>query len=299
MTERPSLRQLEYLIAVEEALNFRLAAEACFVTQPALSTQIQQLEERLGVQLFERDKKRVLPTPAGTVLAERARRVLGEVDDLVDLAAAQRPPLTGELRLGVIPTLGPYLLPKLLGPLRQRLPDLTLYLREGQTPDLVTEVHAGKLDVLLLALEADLADLHTESLFSDPFHVALPEGHALARREEIREEDLENEPLLLLDEGHCLRDQALAACERIHPRKLPYRATSLGTLVQMVAGGLGLTLVPEVALTVESRVEGLVLRPLEARSAARTICLAWRPTSARGDEFRALAAVVGEIYAGC
>ena len=297
MKERPSLRQLEYLIAVDELLNFREAAEACFVTQPALSTQIQQLEERLGVQLFERDKKRVLSTPAGRELAARAREVLERVDELVDLAAAKRPPLTGEISLGVIPTVGPYLLPRLLGPLRQRHPELTLWLREDTTPNLVEAAAQGRLDVLLLALEADLSDLHTETLFSDPFLVALPAKHALAGREELTECDLEGETLLLLEEGHCLRDQALAACESFGPQEGAYRGTSLGTLVQMVAGGLGITLVPEVAAPLESRAGGLVLRPLSSDSAARTIVLAWRATSARSEEFRLLARSLSEVYA--
>lgn len=298
MAERPSLRQLEYFLAVHERLNFREAAEDCLVTQPALSGQLQQLEERLGVMLFERDRRKVLPTAAGRRLVERARRILQAVDELVEEAHTFGPPLSGELRLGVIPTIGPYLLPRILEPLRELHPDLRLYLREGKTHELVERLHAGDLDVLLLALEADLPGCTTRTLFSDPFLLAVPESHALAKASSVSAADLEGQPLLLLEEGHCLRDQALPVCNASGARELrAYRGSSLGTLVQMVAGGLGLTLVPEVAAPSESRVEGLRLVSFDEEGPTRTIVLAWRSSSPRAKEFETLADSMVRAYA--
>jgi LysR family transcriptional regulator, hydrogen peroxide-inducible genes activator len=298
MAERPTLRQLEYFLALSEKLNFRAAAEACHVTQPALSAQIQQLERRLGVRLFERDARGVRPTAAGEALVGRAREILTRVDGLLDSAQARREPLTGELRLGVIPTIAPYLLPRVHAGLRRRHPGLRLYLREAQTAELVARLEEGDLDVLLLALEADLGGADTEAIASDPFLVGLPAEHPLAARDVLSLSDLEGEPILLLEEGHCLRDQALPACERAGTWEVEaYRASSLGTLVQMVASGLGVTLVPEVAVPALSRVEGLAIRPLEPDGPSRTLGLAWRPASARAAEFRALAASIASAYA--
>jgi LysR family hydrogen peroxide-inducible transcriptional activator len=296
MSERPTLRQLEYFLALHEKLNFREAAESCFVTQPALSAQLQQLERRLGVQLFERDKRHVRPTEAGDALVVRARDVLERVDRMIDSAQARGEPLTGELRLGVIPTVAPYLLPRVYDALVRMHPRLKLYLREGQTADLVARLEDADLDVLLLALEAKLGSAETEAIFSDPFLVALPSEHLLAARETLAFDDLEGEPILLLEEGHCLRDQALPACERAGTWEVEaYRASSLGTLVQMVAGGLGVTLIPELAVAVESRVAGLAIRPLDD-GPGRTIGLAWRPASARAEEFRQLARSIASAY---
>jgi LysR family hydrogen peroxide-inducible transcriptional activator len=297
MSERPTLRQLEYFLALHEKLNFREAAEACHVTQPALSAQLQQLERRLGVQLFERDKRSVRPTEAGDVLKSRARDVLSRVDAMLDSAHAQSAPLTGDLRLGVIPTVAPYLMPRVYAGLGRRHPRLKLFLREGQTADLVARLEDGELDVLLLALEAKLGTAETEAIFSDPFLVAMPSEHALSARDTLALDDLEGEPLLLLEEGHCLRDQALPACERAGTWEVEaYRASSLGTLVQMVAGGLGVTLIPELAAPIESRVAGLAIRPLDD-GPGRTIGLAWRAASARADEFRLLARSIASVYA--
>lgn len=202
MTERPSTRQLEYLVALADRLNFRRAAEACYVTQPTLSTQIKQLETLLGVQLFERDKRHVLPTPAGTALAERARQALRTVDDLLDEARAFREPLSGPLRLGVIPTVAPYLLPGALERLRARFPRLRLFVREDPTERLLEQLARGQLDLLLLAREAELGDVATLDLFEDPFLLAVPRDHPLARRKRVREADLRGEHLILLEDGH-------------------------------------------------------------------------------------------------
>jgi LysR family hydrogen peroxide-inducible transcriptional activator len=297
MSERPTLRQLEYFLALHEKLNFREAAEACFATQPALSAQLQQLERRLGVQLFERDKRSVRPTEAGDALVGRARDVLARVDAMLDSAHAQGAPLQGELRLGVIPTVAPYLMPRVYAGLGRRHPELRLYLREGQTADLVARLEDGELDVLLLALEAKLGGAETEAIFSDPFLVAMSSAHRLAASDSIAFADLEGEAILLLEEGHCLRTQALPVCERAGTWEVDaYRASSLGTLVQMVAGGLGVTLIPEVAVPIESRVDGLAIRPLDD-GPGRTIGLAWRAASARADEFRLLARSIASAYA--
>jgi LysR family hydrogen peroxide-inducible transcriptional activator len=202
MSERPSTRQLEYLVALADHLNFRRAAEACFVTQPTLSTQLKQLETVLGVQLFERDTRRVLPTPAGEALAARARVALRELDDLVAGARGFREPLAGPLRLGVIPTVAPYLLPAALSALRQRFPHLRLFVREDPTDRLLEQLHRGELDLLLLAREASLGDATTLDLFRDPFWLAVPRDHRLAKRKRVREADLTGEQLVLLEDGH-------------------------------------------------------------------------------------------------
>jgi len=292
--DRPSLRQLECFVAVAEQLSFRRAAGACFVTQPALSLQIQQLEARLGTRLFERDRRRVLITPAGLELLPRARAALSEVDAMVGAAQELHDPLSGTLRLGVIPTVAPYVLPAAIGALRRRSPKLRLYLREDPTARLVEQVQQGKLDLALLALEAELGTLERLPLYRDPFVLAVPAGHGLAGRKTVREQELEGEDVLLLEDGHCLRDQALSICDRVGARELgDFRATSLNTLVRMVAGGTGVTLLPTMALTVELRPQdGVVTVPFAARQ-ARTIGLVWRPSTPR----RAAFELVGEVFA--
>ncbi len=199
---RPTLRQLEYLVAVGNERNFRKAAEAAFVSQPGLSAQIQQLERVLGVKLFERDRRKVLPTAAGETAIEQARSVLTQVDELVDAAGAYGSPLTGTLRLGVIPTIAPYLLPSVIPPIRRRFPDLRLLLREDHTDRLVRSLADGDLDLLLLALEADLVGAEPLALFRDCFVLAVPDTHALAKRKRAREQDLDGRDLLLLEDGH-------------------------------------------------------------------------------------------------
>jgi len=199
---RPTLRQLEYLVALADALNFRRAAEACYVTQPALSAQIQQLEEAVGVRLFERDRRSVRATPAGAALAERARELLTAVDDMVDEARAHAEPLAGPLRLGVIPTIAPYLLPPGLRDLGARFPRLRLAIREDPTQRLLELLAGGELDLLLLAREADLGEVVLCDLFADPFHLVVPAGHRLAKRKRVRRDDLAGAELILLEDGH-------------------------------------------------------------------------------------------------
>lgn len=292
----PSLRQLEYFVAVARTLNFRQAAEECLVSQPALSAQIQQLETTLGVQLFERNKRRVLLTPAGRELSDRARRVLHDVGDLVASAAAFHAPLEGPLRLGVIPTVAPYLLPRALPSLRARYPALQLFLREDQTASLVQRLDEGEIDVVLLALEAELGDTETVRLFDDPFLLALPAGHALAARAHVTEADLHGEVILLLEEGHCLRAQALSFCERAATPEhdvAGFAATSLPTLLEMVAAGLGVTLIPEMAVASATASGGeLVFRPFAGTPPQRSIALGWRAHSPRRGEYELLAEVL-------
>ena len=288
--ERPSLRQLECLVAVAEHLNFRKAAESCFITQPALSLQIQQLETLLGTRLFERDRRRVLVTPAGEALIPRARAALAEMDALVDAARVLRDPLAGTLRLGVIPTVAPYALPAVIPTLRRKYPRLRLLLQEEHTVRLVELTQNGRLDLCLLALEADLGGLETRALYFDPFVLAVPAGHSLAARKLASETDLSDEEVLLLEDGHCLREQALSICRRGGARELDeFRATSLNTLVRMIAGGIGVTLLPAMAVPVEVHAQDrLALVPLERRT-GRTIGFSWRASSPRTETFEALA----------
>ena len=199
---RPTLRQLEYLSAIADTLSFRQAAEACHVSQPALSTQIQQLERLLGTRLFERDRRSVLPTEAGERAAERARHILAAVDELIAAAQAHREPLSGTLKLGVIPTIAPFLLPRALPRVRARYPALRLWIREEPTARLLQALAAGSMDVLLLALETELGSVRTHPLFEDPFLLAVPPGHRLAGRKRVREADLFDESVLLLEDGH-------------------------------------------------------------------------------------------------
>lgn len=296
--ERPSLRQLEYLVAVADHLNFREAAESCHVTQPALSTQLQQLEALLGVQLFERDTRRVVATHAGVAIAEKARAILSLTDEAIDLARAEGAPLAGRLRLGAIPTVAPYMLPMVVQAAREAHPDLVLLLTEDQTARLVTGLGSGELDVLLLALDVDLKGAEEMELFSDPFVLACPADHPLAKKELLREADLDGETVLLLEEGHCLRSHALPICKSAGMTEYAdFRATSLGTLLQMVGVGLGVTLLPEMAVEAEAqRNRSVVYRPFDEGGPSRQIGLAWRKSSARADEFRALGETVRAAY---
>jgi LysR family hydrogen peroxide-inducible transcriptional activator len=291
----PTLRQLQYIVAVADERHFGRAAEACFVTQPALSAQVRQLESLLEVQIFERNSRRVLVTPAGETLVERARRILMEVEELVEAARVAQQPLSGTLRIGVIPTVSPYLLPRALPKLRRKHRELRPLLREDHTARIVAELEAGRLDVLLLALEAELGNAQTLPLFRDDFLAVMPTNHPLARKRSLRLEDLDGQQVLLLEDGHCLRDQALAVCSAQGASELgDFRATSLSTLTQMVSSGGAMTLLPELALAVETRGRrDLAVRPFRSPAPYRTIGLAWRPSSPKEDEFRTL----GESFA--
>jgi len=286
---RPTLRQLEYLVAVAEKLNFRVAAERCHVSQPALSEQIRLLEEQLGVRLLERDSQRVALTAAGRQVLERARSVLGDVDGLVDAALGQGGPLCGPLALGAIPTVAPYVLPGLLAAARRAHPKLRLVLREARTATLVEELRAGRLDAAVLALPVDVPGLTAVPLADDAFLLAVPRGHRLAGKGPARLADLRREEVMLLEEGHCLRDQALAICAEAGARETEdVRATSLHTLLRLVAAGLGVTLLPALARD-EATGERVQLRAFRDPAPGRTLGLVWRTSSARAGDFLLLA----------
>ncbi len=292
-----TLRQLQYAVAVADLLSFRRAAERCAVSQPALSAQLAELEAALGARLFERDRRRVLVTPAGQALVERARQLLVDADDLQATARSLADPLRGTLRLGVIPTVSPYLLPWLTPALRARFPHLSLAWQEDKTASLVEAVDAGRLDAAVLALEADLRDLAHERLAEDPFLLAAPHGHPLARRRgPLSLSDLRGHQVLLLDEGPCLRQQALEYCTRGHARELAFRATSLSTLVQMVAAGAGVTLLPALAVPTEVRRAPLRLRRFKPPTPGRSIGLAWRRHSALLPALQAVTQAIVEAY---
>ena len=296
---RPTLRQLEYAVAVEEHRSFQNAADACGVSQPGLSAQLRALEDQLGARLFERSPREVVPTAAGEEVVHRARAVLAATDDLVAAARALSEPLAGPLHLGVIPTIAPFLLPSALPRIRRVFPRLRLFLHEERTPVLVERVRSGRLDVALLALEADLGDLETLALFRDPFVVAVGRDHPLARRRSIGERELEGSEVLLLEDGHCFRDQALEICHRAGASEVgDFRAASLGTLVEMVGGGMGATLLPGMAAAAPGLPRSLVVRPFRKPGPGRTVGLAWRRTSPRGEEFRRLGEVIAAARRG-
>ena len=285
----PTLRQLRYLVALAEHRHFGRAAEACFATQSTLSAGLQELESLLGVTLVERTKRKVLMTPLGDEVAARACHLLRGAEDIADLARAHGKPLCGRLRLGVIPTIAPFLLPRSLPGLRSLYPELKLELREDLTARLLERLANGDLDAAILALPYEAAEMEMEALFTDPFVLACPPDHPLAALDSVSGAHLAEVDLLLLEEGHCLRDHALAACSLPAPRRGEgMLATSLGTLVQMVASGMGVTLLPRMA--VEAGIltgTDLITRPLIG-GGARLLGLAWRKSSARKDEFRLL-----------
>ena len=243
-----NLRDLRYLVALADERHFGRAAERCFVSQPTLSAQVRKLEEYLGVPLVERQPRRVTLTSAGEKIVERARRLLLEADAIVELAKTDRDPLSGAIRIALIPTVGPYLLPHVARRLRKDLPRLKLMLYEFQTAPLLEKLRAGEIDMGILALPVPLDGLDAEPLYDEPFTLAVPAGHKLADHERVKVDDLKGETLLLLEDGHCLRDQALEVCSRIRVHEdQDYRATSLETLRQMVAAGHGVTLLPQLA----------------------------------------------------
>jgi LysR family hydrogen peroxide-inducible transcriptional activator len=290
------LKDLRYLVAVADQRHFGRAAAQCFVSQPTLSAQLKKLEESLGVQLIERAPNNVSLTEAGEQIVARARGILEATDEVVTLARSQRDPLAGRLRVAFLPTIGPYLLPHVAPAVRKALPRLELRLYEYQTDLMLEKLHAGELDVGVLALPVELAGLEARELYREPFTVALPERHALAARESVRVADLKGETLLLLEEGHCLRDQALEVCSRAGTRDVQdFRATSLETLRQMVATGAGITLLPELAGRGAYRnARGVVLRPFVRPAPVRHIGALWRKSTPRRAAIDALCTVISE-----
>jgi LysR family hydrogen peroxide-inducible transcriptional activator len=297
-----TLRQLRYLGALAEHRHFGRAAEACAVTQPALSMQIRDLETFLGVELVERRPGEIVLTEIGSEVARRGERILAASRDLVDLARHRSRVLNGRLTLGIIPSLAPYVLPRILPPLQHRYPDLRLELRETQTKILIDELVRGSIDVVMLALPVSEAELESIRLFDDPFLFAVPADDPRPETSRVSARDIDPRQLILLEEGHCLRDQALAYCadiRRDHAGNgfMGLGATSLTTVMQMVANGYGVTLVPEVAVDVEVRDERVKLLRFVPPQPGRTIGLAWRHTSPRKVDFVALGQIVTETLA--
>jgi LysR family hydrogen peroxide-inducible transcriptional activator len=290
----PTLRQLQYLKLLIDNGSFGRAAEAAHVTQPTLSAGIQELERCLGAPVVERARSGVILTPVGEEALRRARTILGEAEELVEAAKSASQPLSGRFRLGVIPTVAPFLLPKALPRLRERFPKLRLFLREDLTHRLIVGLRAGQLDAALIALPYDLTGLHYAHVTDDELLAAMPANHPLAAFKQASIAALEKEDLILLEDGHCLREHALAACGLRPPKAAPgeevFAATSLPTLVQMVGSGLGLTFLP--AMAVEAGLADsapVAIRPIAADHPSREIVVAWRAGSSRGAEGRLLA----------
>ncbi|MCG8563307.1 MAG: hydrogen peroxide-inducible genes activator [Hyphomicrobiales bacterium] len=293
----PTLQQLRYLVAVAETLHFRRAAEKTHVTQPTLSGQLRELEEKLGVQLVERSRARVVLTPLGKEIAARGKTVLRDVQDIIELAKRGQSLLGGTIRVGVLQSLGPYLLPHILPELHQGYPDLKLYVREGLPRELLDGVDDGSLDLLFFPLPVKGADLQSARLFREPLLVAAPRDHHLAGKESAERADLKGETVLTLERGHRLHDQVRDLCDQYGAHlDFDYEGTSLDTLRQMVGMGMGLSFLP--ALYVRSEVSNdkqVVARHMRPRAPFRMIGMVWRKHSARQDEFFALAGLVRGI----
>ena len=290
-THLPTIKQLQYLVSLKQHGHFGRAADACFVTQSTLSAGLRELENLLGITLVERTRRVVRFTPLGLRIVEKAQRTLREAEELTDMARAAGKPLAGELRMGVIPTIAPFLLPSLLPKLRAEWPDLKLYLREEPSQAACDSLHRGGLDCVLLALPYGCGEVDSVELFEDRIFVAFPPGGIGGKPgEAVPPSAIDETQLLLLEDGHCLKEHALAACNRPELRaEAAMLGTSLHTLIQMVDNGLGLTMVPEMAIGA-GLLEGtrVVARPLKADHAARRIALVWRKGSPREKEFRLL-----------
>ena len=292
-----TIKQLRYFDALARELHFGRAADACAVTQPALSMQIHELEQNLGLILVERTRSRVQLTGKGIEIAARCARILGDVRDLVAYAQHANRVLAGTLRLGVIPSVAPYMLPPLLPLLREAYPDLELHVRETQTQVLTDELLEGKLDVLLLALPLKHTDLTNRKLFEDKFLLAVPKDRKLSGRVRATKELIEHERLLLLEEGHCLRDQALTYCSLQQVDAVnTFGASSLATIVEMVSAGYGITLLPEMAVGIEERGRDITLVRFVDPEPSRTIGLVWRSTSPRTQDFEELGRLVTKAW---
>ena len=296
MKRLPTMKQLQYLVALADARHFGRAAERCHITQSTLSAGIRDLESVLGTAVAERSNRHVLITRVGAQIAERAKALLRDAEEVMEVASAGRSPMTGEMRLGVIPTIGPFLLPRVLPGLRERFPELTVYLREEQTAPLLARLEDGELDAALIALPYETGDLDTRVILEDEFLFACNRDHALAGAGEVSLDALAGERLLLLEEGHCLRGHALDVCEMGDTiARAQFEASSLHTLVQMVAAGIGVTLVPRLAADARiAQGTGISLSRL-AVPASRRIGLTWRRTSLRAEEFRLLADTLREL----
>ena len=291
-----TLRDLEYLIAVADRRHFGKAAESCHVSQPSLSVQIRKIEEFLGVQLFERSNRNVVVTPIGEQVARQARIVLEEAGKIAALAQETSEPLSGGLRLGVIATLGPYLMPHLLGPFRKRFPKLELLMKEGLTDELLEDLRNGALDAVLAAPTFDTHGLKLIPLFNEPFLLAAPKRHELASKPVLRAKDLNSADMVLLEDGHCLRNQAIEVCPANRRGKFrKFQATSLETLRHLVATGFGYSLIPRLAVETNDRLKHLITyRAFEGKPVGRTIVLVCRERFGRMNDIETLAAFIRE-----
>ena len=292
-----NLRDLKYLVALADHKHFGRAAAACYVSQPTLSTQIKKLEDELGVPLVERAPRKVMLTPAGRDAAERARRIVAEVEQMKEAARRSQDPEAGTVRLGMFPTLGPYLLPHVVPRIRARFPHLELLLVEEKSDVLLSRLREGKLDAGLLALPVADDQLHTEFLFEEPFVLAVPESHPLAQRGSLTLAELSHQQLLLLEDGHCLREQALDVCRLSGANeKSEFRATSLETLRQMVAADVGITLLPALAVKPPvARSPNIHLLGFSDSHPSRRIAMVWRKSSAMSGFLQQLAQVFREL----
>lgn len=297
----PTLRQLQYLTTVVEEKHFGHAAEKCFVTQSTLSAGIQDLEQLLEVSLLERTNRKVLPTPIGEEVASRAQQILSLSEDLVDLAQSEKNPLSGRIQVGVIPTISPFLLPKVLPTVRKQLPDLEIVLIEDQSERLLDRLESGSIDVAVLAFPFNTRGLIHRVFAKEAFWIAMPKDHALAKKQTLRAAELPTNELLLLAEGHCMRDHALSACQLpASAQRKSVQATSLYTLIEMVASGLGITLIPDMAITSDMVSHSdISLVPLENDNdqAIREIGLVWRPSFRRTATLEQLAQTFSDALA--
>jgi LysR family transcriptional regulator, hydrogen peroxide-inducible genes activator len=294
-----NLKDLKYLVALADTGHFGKAAERSFVSQPTLSAQLKKLEEYLGVKLVERQPKNVQLTEVGKQIVVRARRMLDEGDEIVALARSNTDPFAGKLKVALIPTIGPYLLPRVMQKIRKGLPHLGLMLYEYQTESLLKRLRDGEIDLGIMAMPALADGVETRDLYEENFTVALPNNHPLASKANIKVQDLKGHTLLLLEDGHCLRDQALEVCSRVDVKEAEdFRATSLETLRQMVVAGLGITLLPEMA--VESPFgsqRGLTVKQFAKPAPSRTVGAVWRKTTTRGAAISAVCDVIDGVMA--
>ena len=291
-----NLRDLQYLVAVAEEKSFSKAALRCHVSQPTLSNQIKKLEDALGMAVFERSNKHVMVTEHGASVLAHAQRILHEVDKIKDVAAHARDPLAGKFRLGAFPTLAPYVFPKLVPQVKRAMPDMKLVLVEEKTASLLEKLKQGALDAALIALPVEDDYLHTEPLFEDVFYLAVPPQHGLAKAKHVTQSELAKHRLLLLEEGHCLRAQALEVCDLAGvSEEQDVRATGLETLRQMVKAGTGITFMPEIAM--QKNESGIAYVPFARPQPKRMIALVWRKTTARTAAMKQFAAIFKQLYA--
>jgi len=296
-----TLTELRYVVALAQERHFGRAAQKCFVTQPTLSLALAKLEDELGVRLFERNKNEVLVTPMGEAIVEQARRVLDEAGKITSLAKGSQDQLAGALRLGIIPTIGPYLLPELVPILRVRAPNMPLVIEENFTASLVPMLRDGEIDVAIVALPFSVAGVRTRTLYEEPFSVVVPEGHGWSRKKQVRPDELSGENLLVLNAGHCFRDQVLEACPGQSNTANPEgrSGSSLETIRNMVASGLGVSVLPATAL--QPRYGNRLVKeiPFAEPVPSRKVAIAWRASFARPDAVEALARAVLEVKLDC